>query len=163
MKNKMWESKTEGSDEDYEDGVLEEFYDSDYDLVEEKKDDREFDKYIDITVEYGGVQTNSVVEHGVAGAKVDHDLSYENVVTDALNPCPQNLLSSPHNRIYKWRQGHGVVPLFSLPMSAPHHQFLKPNASLHSLLLLALPPPTRQTNNKATAFSVRLLEEKLRL
>nr|GMD66065.1 uncharacterized protein LOC109165835 [Ipomoea batatas] len=68
------DSNTDGSDdEDYEDKVLEEFYDSDYDLVEGKKDDREFDKYVDVTVEYGGVQKSPVADHGVEGAKVNND------------------------------------------------------------------------------------------
>nr|GMC89459.1 uncharacterized protein LOC109190352 [Ipomoea batatas] len=68
------DSNTDVSDdEDYEDEVLEEFYDSDYDLVEGKKDDREFDKYIDVAVEYGGVQKSPVAEHGVEGVELDND------------------------------------------------------------------------------------------
>nr|GMD60158.1 uncharacterized protein LOC109165835 [Ipomoea batatas] len=68
------DSNTNGNDdEDYEDEVLEEFYDSDYGLVEGKKGDREFDKYVDMIVEYGGVQKNLVADHGVEGDEVDND------------------------------------------------------------------------------------------
>ncbi|XP_019196362.1 PREDICTED: uncharacterized protein LOC109190352 [Ipomoea nil] len=97
------ESNTDGSDEDYEDEVLEEFYDSDYDFVEGKKDDREFDKYVDVTVEYGGVQTSPVAEHGVEGAnEVNDGVEGAIVVADGLDLSDENVVSDGDNDEHKW-------------------------------------------------------------
>nr|GMD70455.1 winged helix-turn-helix transcriptional regulator [Ipomoea batatas] len=93
------DSNTDGSDdEDYENEVLEEFYDSDYDLVEGKKDDREFDKYVDVTVEYRGVQKSPVADHGVEGAEVDNDkVEGGTVAADGLDFSDENEVSDGDN------------------------------------------------------------------
>nr|GMD76782.1 putative membrane protein [Ipomoea batatas] len=67
----------------------------DYDLVEGKKDDREFDKFVDVTVEYGGVQTSPVAEHGVEGAEVDNDVVEG--VNEAVREEVNELVSEPVN------------------------------------------------------------------